>query len=282
MSAGRGGADTRRTHRGDVGRVGGAQSSDPLEPTPAVEHVEHRRDAECECLAQVGLGAVRQMHVRVDEAGEERAAAAVDDLRARRDGELRPADVTDHAVSHDDAAMLGDALAVEQAYVVDDERPLRRRASRSEREDPQQHANASHAIADSDRGSVPRWDTSSSGKVDVGRRPESRPTFPLASHLGFTYHGNSRPDADTMPRLSRLQSEIKQRRPFRSRGQEATIALLRTASVVGRAVARVVEPSGLSLAQYNALRIIRGAGVGGIPTLSIRERMIDEGTTITR
>jgi len=85
-----------------------------------------------------------------------------------------------------------------------------------------------------------------------------------------------------MPRPSRVQSEIKQRKPFRSRGQEATIALLRTASVVGRAVARVVEPSGLSLAQYNALRIIRGAGAAGIPTLSVRERMIEEGTTITR
>jgi DNA-binding MarR family transcriptional regulator len=52
--------------------------------------------------------------------------------------------------------------------------------------------------------------------------------------------------------------------------------------VVNRSLARVVEPSGLSLAQYNALRIIRGAGAGGIPTLSIRERMIEEGTTITR
>ena len=84
------------------------------------------------------------------------------------------------------------------------------------------------------------------------------------------------------PTRSRVQSEIKQRRPFRSRGQEATIALLLTASVVSRAVARVVEPSGLSLAQYNALRIIRGAGAGGIPTLAVRERMIEEGTTITR
>ena len=52
--------------------------------------------------------------------------------------------------------------------------------------------------------------------------------------------------------------------------------------MVNRSLARVVEPSGLSLAQYNALRIIRGAGAGGIPTLSIRERMIEEGTTITR
>ena len=81
---------------------------------------------------------------------------------------------------------------------------------------------------------------------------------------------------------SSLQSEIKQTRPFRSTAQEATVALLRTASVVGRALARVIEPWELSLAQYNALRIIRGAGTGGIPTLAIRERMIEEGTTITR
>ena len=92
------------------------------------------------------------------------------------------------------------------------------------------------------------------------------------------------PTAKPGPRVraSAIQNEIRQSKPFRSVAQEATIALLRTASVVSRAVARVVEPSGLSLAQYNALRIIRGAGTGGIPTLSIRERMIDEGTTITR
>src|SRR5215212_3573439 len=85
-----------------------------------------------------------------------------------------------------------------------------------------------------------------------------------------------------MPRRSRLQAEIGQRAPFRSVRQEATVALLRTASVVSRANARVLEPYELSLAQYNALRIIRGAGTGGIPTLAVRERMIEEGTTITR
>jgi len=36
----------------------------------------------------------------------------------------------------------------------------------------------------------------------------------------------------------------------------------------------VLEPWGLSLAQYNALRIIRGAGPDGIATLAVRERMI--------
>jgi MarR family transcriptional regulator, organic hydroperoxide resistance regulator len=81
---------------------------------------------------------------------------------------------------------------------------------------------------------------------------------------------------------SSVQSEIRQSRPFRSKKQEATIALLRTASVVSRALSRVLEPWSLSLAQYNALRIIRGAGAAGIATLAIRERMIEEGTTITR
>jgi DNA-binding MarR family transcriptional regulator len=64
--------------------------------------------------------------------------------------------------------------------------------------------------------------------------------------------------------------------------QEATVALLRTASVVNRRLARVLEPWELSTAQYNALRIVRGAGSAGIATCTIRERMIEEGTTITR
>jgi DNA-binding MarR family transcriptional regulator len=93
------------------------------------------------------------------------------------------------------------------------------------------------------------------------------------------YHSNHYHSSGFM---TRVQQEIKQSRPFKSSAQEATIALLRTASVVGRAVARTIEPWGLSLAQYNALRIIRGAGTAGIPTLAIRERMIEEGTTITR
>jgi DNA-binding MarR family transcriptional regulator len=79
-----------------------------------------------------------------------------------------------------------------------------------------------------------------------------------------------------------IQEDLRQSRPFPSPRHEAAVALMRTAAVVRRAIERVVEPSGLSLAQYNALRIVRGAGTGGIPTLAIRERMVDEGTTITR
>lgn len=79
-----------------------------------------------------------------------------------------------------------------------------------------------------------------------------------------------------------VAGEIRQGKPFSSAGQEATVTLLKTASVLNRALERVVAPSGLSLAQYNALRIVRGAGSAGIATLAIRDRMIEEGTTITR
>jgi DNA-binding MarR family transcriptional regulator len=84
------------------------------------------------------------------------------------------------------------------------------------------------------------------------------------------------------PKASRIQSEIKQKRPFRSRHQEAAIALLRTADVVRRRIARVIEPFGITPQQYNVMRIIAGAGRDGIPTLEIAGRMIEITPGITR
>lgn len=79
-----------------------------------------------------------------------------------------------------------------------------------------------------------------------------------------------------------IQAEIKQRRPFRSVHQEGLIALLRTTDVVRRFMSRVVEPHGITLQQYNVLRILRGAGEEGLPTLEIAGRMIEQTPGITR
>jgi len=92
----------------------------------------------------------------------------------------------------------------------------------------------------------------------------------------------SREDAGAETRPGSVQEEIRQSVPFRSRTEEAGVTLMRTASVLSRAMARVIEPEGISVAQYNVLRILRGAGRGGMPTLTIRERMIEEGASITR
>lgn len=85
-----------------------------------------------------------------------------------------------------------------------------------------------------------------------------------------------------MPFSTSIQDELQQRRPFRTRREELFIALLRSAAVVRRPVSKVVEEHQLSLAQYNVLRILRGAGADGLPTLAIRERLIEEAAGITR
>ncbi len=85
-----------------------------------------------------------------------------------------------------------------------------------------------------------------------------------------------------MPRGSLLQSEIRQRRPFVSPQQEGVLGILRTADVVRRRLSTAIEPRGLTLQQYNVLRILRGAGEDGLPTLDIAARMIEEAPGITR
>ena len=69
---------------------------------------------------------------------------------------------------------------------------------------------------------------------------------------------------------------------FRSREQEATLGLLRTADAMKRRLAQVIEPHGITPQQYNVLRILRGAGADGLPTLTIGERMIEQTPGVTR
>jgi DNA-binding MarR family transcriptional regulator len=69
---------------------------------------------------------------------------------------------------------------------------------------------------------------------------------------------------------------------FRSREQQATLCLLRTADAIKRGLAQVIEPHGITPQQYNVLRILRGAGADGLPTLTIGERMIEQTPGVTR
>ena len=69
---------------------------------------------------------------------------------------------------------------------------------------------------------------------------------------------------------------------FRSREQEATLGLLRTADAIKRHFSQVIERHGITLQQYNVLRILRGAGADGLPTLTIGERMIEQTPGVTR
>lgn len=81
---------------------------------------------------------------------------------------------------------------------------------------------------------------------------------------------------------SALQQELKQQKPFHSSAQEAALGVMRTADLIHRRVAEILQPFGVSNQQYNVLRILRGAGERGLPTLEIGERMIEHSPGITR
>jgi len=86
-----------------------------------------------------------------------------------------------------------------------------------------------------------------------------------------------------MPRkLPSPGDQIGQRKPVSSPAEEALLGLQRTADVVRRRFAELAEARGISLQQYNVLRILRGADAAGLPTLEIAEQMIEKTPGITR
>jgi MarR family transcriptional regulator, organic hydroperoxide resistance regulator len=79
-----------------------------------------------------------------------------------------------------------------------------------------------------------------------------------------------------------IVEELQQTRPFGSKAQETTVALLRTADVVRRGIARVVERERITLQQYNVLRILRGAGGQPMSALDVAARLIEETPGVSR
>ena len=60
------------------------------------------------------------------------------------------------------------------------------------------------------------------------------------------------------------------------------VALLRTSTVVHDFFEKALKPHGLTLQQMNVLRILRGAGPDGLPTLEIAQRMVERTPGVTR
>lgn len=81
---------------------------------------------------------------------------------------------------------------------------------------------------------------------------------------------------------SQLQAEIQQTKPFPSVYEEVILSILRTADLIRTAISEVLAPAGITMQQYNVLRILRGAGDAGLPTLAIGNRMIESAPGITR
>lgn len=83
-------------------------------------------------------------------------------------------------------------------------------------------------------------------------------------------------------RAGAARRAIRQDRPFRSLSQEATLSVLVAAERLRRRVSELVEGHGITIQQYNVLRILRGAHPDPLPTLEIGERMIESTPGVTR
>jgi DNA-binding MarR family transcriptional regulator len=78
------------------------------------------------------------------------------------------------------------------------------------------------------------------------------------------------------------QTTRRGRAPEKHLEAQVFVSLLRTADALARGAEALLKSSGLSAAQYNVLRILRGAGVEGLACGEIGCRMISRDPDITR
>ena len=81
---------------------------------------------------------------------------------------------------------------------------------------------------------------------------------------------------------SALQKELRQNKPFASLEHEATLSVERTAAVLRHGIAEALREFGVTPAQYNVLRILRGAGEGGLCRHEIADRLVTQVPDVTR
>ena len=80
----------------------------------------------------------------------------------------------------------------------------------------------------------------------------------------------------------RLRAELKQKKPFASKAEEALLNLERTADCFRRELQHVLKEFGITATQYNALRILRGAFPEGLPCSELGSRLVSSDPDITR
>lgn len=79
-----------------------------------------------------------------------------------------------------------------------------------------------------------------------------------------------------------LNQEIQQEKPFVSLEEEAFLGLQRTANLLLQALGRSLKGQDLTPAQYNTLRILRGALPDSLTCGEIGDRLVSPGPDVTR
>jgi DNA-binding MarR family transcriptional regulator len=79
-----------------------------------------------------------------------------------------------------------------------------------------------------------------------------------------------------------MNSRSKPAHPAVTLENRIFVALLQAADVLGQEAEQLLKAAGLTGAQYNVLRILRGAEPAGLPCRGIGERMISHDPDMTR
>jgi MarR family transcriptional regulator, organic hydroperoxide resistance regulator len=80
----------------------------------------------------------------------------------------------------------------------------------------------------------------------------------------------------------KLQAEIRQTKPFTSLEEECFLSLVRTTDALVRLEVEALKEWQLTPTQYNALRILRGAGEQGATCGEVGDRMLTRDPDVTR
>jgi len=79
-----------------------------------------------------------------------------------------------------------------------------------------------------------------------------------------------------------LEEDIKQTKGFKSQRQKALINIIYSEAWLRDKFGSTLKPFGLTVQQYNVLRILRGSSPKPLSTSSIRERMLDKMSDASR
>lgn len=83
-----------------------------------------------------------------------------------------------------------------------------------------------------------------------------------------------------MPRT--LRDDLHQNKPFSSRREEAMLNVVRTSTSMLDGMEELLKPHRITSAQYNVLRILRGAGPAGLCRNELRDRLLTRMPDVTR
>ncbi|RRA48667.1 MarR family winged helix-turn-helix transcriptional regulator [Acidipila sp. EB88] len=82
--------------------------------------------------------------------------------------------------------------------------------------------------------------------------------------------------------MGSLQDELRQSKPFQSLRQELVLQIARTSAVLMHAWEQSLRLYGITLTQYNVLRILRGAGNTGLSRNDVADRLVTQVPDVSR